>query len=197
MCKTWYTNNEVTSLSLLSDKYLKKLAMARIDNLLGKLHNDMQDITYGYITTSGEAYEDGADMYNKGYKLQSPIEVSSSRKGVCWDQTEYAADKLQKNKVNFKTFYIQQKNKSGTTHTFIVARNGSEFTYFENSYGKLRGIRNFPSEIAACDFVRNAMKEDEPDKGAELYEYTRPISGLNTLQFMAHAVSGRHVKSYD
>lgn len=162
-----------------------------------ELNSLLNTFNYGLIIDNRSYVEDidWTQMY-KSYKTLSPEVFEKFETGVCWDYVIYQANYFEQNFNNeYKTYYIELKNKMSSTHTFMVYEDEGETYYFESSYKKVKGIRKM-STSEAFDFILRNMFEDEEACDFDIYEYdARNVEGMGTLEFMDHAVkSGKKIK---
>ena len=120
------------------------------------------NIEYGYLTRRGKIeLEDYSDFYHQ-YRLQSPRQVVENRVGVCWDQVELERYIFSKYiKLPFETYYIVCNNRERGTHTFLIYKKDNKSYYFENSYEKFRGIKEFNN---TRDIIKYVETEDDRKK---------------------------------
>ena len=154
-----------------------------------ELLNFMDDIQYGIIGTNNKKY-DTLDVNNyKLYRLRSPEELYKNKIGVCWDQTQFERYIFKKWAYKFKTYYIELDDKTNSTHTFLVYEENGKFYYFENAYGKIRGIWESDSVDDIFNFVLKSMFEDDKEYNYEIYEYDTEKFGFKTLEFMDYIIN--------
>lgn len=144
------------------------------------------NIEYGYLTRRGKIeLEDYSDFYHQ-YRLQSPRQVVENRVGVCWDQVELERYIFSKYiKLPFETYYIVCNNRERGTHTFLIYKKDGKSYYFENSYEKFRGIKEFNNTKDIIKYVGANVLADNPDATSyETFKYNKPRDGSSVQQFM-------------
>lgn len=146
------------------------------------------NIEYGYLTRRGKIeLEDYNDFYHQ-YRLQSPRQVVENRVGVCWDQVELERYIFSKYiKLPFETYYIVCNNIERGTHTFLIYKKDNKSYYFENSYEKFRGIKEFNNTRDIIKYVGANVLTDNPTATSyETFKYNKPRDGSSVQQFMDH-----------
>jgi len=100
-----------------------------------------ENIEYGYVDTWGTPQVEADDMhfYNH-YALQIPTQLLQSRLGVCWDQTEFQRACFDVLGVPHTSYYIEASEERRASHSFCVILIDKQLFWFENSYGRYRGI---------------------------------------------------------
>lgn len=148
-----------------------------------------ENIVYGYVDKKGKRHDyDFNNMY-KDYIVQTPEQLFKSRMGVCWDQTAFEAYIFENYiKLPFSLFYIEQKNKMSSTHTFLVFKRAGKYYYFENSYENIRGINEVKDEVEAINLVVECMRRDNPDDGVRVRKINSTPTGIGCMQFMDYCI---------
>jgi hypothetical protein len=148
--------------------------------------NIMNDIKYGYLDINGNIHFDIDEDFDNKYKLQSPNETLNNKVGVCWDQVELERYIFSKYiKLPFETYYIVCNNRERGTHTFLIYKKDNKSYYFENSYEKFRGIKEFNNTRDIIKYVGANVLADNPDATSyETFKYNKPRDGSSVQQFM-------------
>lgn len=120
-----------------------------------------RNVRYGYITNKGNVSFD-FDAMDEEYRLQNPESVIETKVGVCWDQAELERLIFDIFEINNRCYHIETSPMQ-STHTFIVFDKDEKSYWFENSFGKQRGIHGpFSSDMAIIKRVVEAMRTDLP-----------------------------------
>lgn len=169
----------------------------KIANVLLK---EMQDINYGWVDSVGKIHLDNFDNFADTYRLQSPVNLSKSNVGVCWDQVEFERDYFRKNGIRVKTFFlVYYGKKTCPTHTFLVFESGKNFYWFEHSWERFQGIHQYQNiDELFFDVVSKFIASEIKDKkysstSLNLYEYSQPEYNLSVQEFFNFCNSGKHI----
>lgn len=180
-----------------------------------ELFQFMQDyIRYG-IHVNGITYTDSRtkefqENFLKYWHLSSPRDLLVNRHGQCWDQVELERDWFTKNGYEFKTLFIWflfDYENNYTTHTYLVYKDKEDGTwnYFENADFNNNGIHKFPEFREAVNFQKEKHIEfnkncgnkidDEIISHLHIYEYDKPVYGINFENFIDHILESKDITS--
>lgn len=145
-------------------------------------------IEYGFIDKNNKRYKSDKEIqdnfYNK-YRLQSPDQLIDSKLGVCWDQVELERACFKEMKYPFETYYLEQINKSRSTHTFLTYWYKSKLYWFEHSYFHKLGIHGpYRSRTEIFEDLHMSMNKEETDTGAIAYMLKTPKYGCTCQQYL-------------
>lgn len=156
----------------------------------------MNSIEYGWVDKKNNKHFKIDNSFCDNYILQSPNEIIESKIGVCWDQVEleryYFSNTTLKIKTYFLVYYDDDKC---PTHTFLTYEENNKFYWFEHSWKKYRGIYEYDSLTSLLTDIKNKFITDELNNSYTtsnlvIYEYTKPLSHIDTTDFYAHCENG-------
>jgi len=171
--------------------------------ILDELMEVMNPFRYGFPN------QDGSNMietdflkydreFDQFYYLQTPLELTLSQCGVCWDQVEFERDFLEKRGVSVGTYFICTYDGDNLpSHTFLVLEEDEKFYWFEHSWGKYQGIHAYSSlKELLLDVKKKFIQSHSASKGAYtfVYRYTKPEAHISCLDFYHHAEAGTLMK---
>ena len=90
----------------MNDLRKKYMGITSPEELLEFMSNN---ISYGYVTKTGETYVYTDNNFEKNfnqYVLQNDSQVIDSKVGICWDQVELERDFFLKMNYEVKTYFI-------------------------------------------------------------------------------------------
>lgn len=161
--------------------------------------NTMNDINYGYFDSKNRIHQEVDEEFLSLYKLQSPQETLKHKVGVCWDQVELERYLFEKENIKFKTYFmVHYDNDKCPTHTFLIYEKNNKYYWFEHSWEKYRGIREYNTEIDALKDIKEKFINSELNNNYNLenmciYEYSKPEYGINVSEFYKQCEKGRKV----
>lgn len=136
------------------------------------------------------------------YSLQTPMELSKTKKGICWDVVEFArAFFREMTDFNFDTFYILYDDNMGCpSHTFLVFYDKEKVFLFEptahHCVYPFCGIIEFTNLTSLLDFVldgfmRNSIEngsisKDFDNNNIYVYKYLSPEFHINGCEMRKH-----------
>jgi len=131
----------------------------------------------------------------KNYIIKTPTEVLKSKRAICYDQVELERQEFKKIKYKFKTFffYDPDPNTYLPTHTVLIFKENNKYFWFENSWGKYRGVHGpYSSYNSACNFIASKLKLDQQLKTVKIIEYQEfNYRGLSIREFQKAIHIGR------
>lgn len=167
--------------------------------MISKITNIMNNIEYGYLDVNNQKHLEFDESFANLYKLQSPEETLRNKVGICWDQVELERYLLEKENVEFKTYFIvHYDNMTCPTHTFLIYKQEDKYYWFEHSWEKNRGVKVFDTELEALKYIKEKFIIDELNnkynyKNLLIYEYTKPTFGIGVLDFFKHCENGKNI----
>ena len=149
------------------------------------------------------------DDFYKKYKMLRPNEMKKYGGGVCWDYVTYQADYFRKNfpEVKYRTFYISLFNDNpnyNPTHTIFVYFLNRKVYWFESSWKRMCGVREFHSLKKCVSFVLQSMKEEEKKYGFEVSRYEireynaldKSLYGMGCQDYMDYMIYDQNTTSF-
>lgn len=166
-----------------------------------------RNLEYGWVDRKGEKHK-GANNSDE-YALQAPAELVESRIGICWDQTELQRAWFETHGYEVETYllYYELNEDCWPSHSILVYRNAGRFCWFEPMFNGdvvyYCGIHEYESmgELLGklrTKFVRNGQEMGMLPECPELakfalYEYGRPVYGINDREFYTHCRRGKKI----
>lgn len=161
-------------------------------NKLKKLMNIMDNIEYGIKLEDGSIIDNNSkewdDAINNKYHLLTKEEILNSKCGICWDPVELEREFCIQEKINHKTYYIAiYDNNNIPSHTFLVCNVDEKYYWFENSWGKFKGIHEYSSlKELLLDVKKKFLESNSNIKNNEntfIYEYEKTREHLTCQEF--------------
>lgn len=91
--------------------------------------------------------------------------------GCCWDFVSYEAEQFDNMKYNYETYFVQiDNNNDCPTHTFLIFEYNNKWYWFESSWQKYQGIKEFDTKEDAISHVCSLLF-NEYDKDNEFEHY--------------------------
>ena len=138
--------------------------------------NEVKSIGYGYVTSDGVVHKNSKrDFYLTNYKLMSIDDVIKYRVGTCYEQTEYTAYLLDKEKIPYKKYNIiyDVPNKIAR-HTFCVVEDNNKYILMESSWLIDNNVFDSLEDLIISivkKYPRMYKLEDFDIDKVEIYEY--------------------------
>lgn len=157
----------------------------------------MNCIQYGWTdkggTVRGTGEDDDESIFFKQYRLQSPIQLSRSCVGVCWDQTELERSWFKQHGYPNTVVYVEiDDGNNCPSHSFLIYKDPGENStvyWFEHSWGQYRGIHKYP-DLKSCmnDAIGKCITSfDTTGKKIIRNMNIPPRYGCSCDEFMNHA----------
>lgn len=142
--------------------------------------------------------------------LQTPDEISASRKGECLEQVELARSLFKKQNIECKSYFLEMNRgndnpeswKYFVPHGFIVLEEDNKFYWLERPYcnGKFIGVHQYNSlkELLSdvvektLDFFQNEWKY--PTKNIRIRQYEAPELPIAYTQHLLNCLSAKEIK---
>lgn len=172
---------------------------------INEIMSIMDTIEYGFRDEDGknilkeepQRYEDEFDQF---YYLQTPEELLESKCGVCWDQVELERKLFQDANIRFKTYFIYMVDDDMLpSHTFLTYEKNHKHYWFEHSWGKYKGIHEYPSELELLLDVKQIFQKEHDyvsEKGfLYIYEYQKPKEHITCDGFYQYIETQKLVKT--
>ena len=169
-----------------------------------KFNDELCKIKYGWYDKFGKLHESLKDgNFSKDYRMQSVDEVIRHKSSICWDLCEVERDYFKKNNYSFITvFAVLRKYRNKPCHTFTIFKDKGKFYWFEASWERKKGIREYNSldELFIdvrdnfYDFTRGKpyVKDD-----VEFYKYSKPREKIGCNGFYIHCMYfGKKIRRY-
>lgn len=165
--------------------------------------NKMADIQYGFVDHDKNIYpdddKDWDNTFPQYYRLQSPLRLIETKYGVCWDQVELERYYLENMGISCSSYFIvEYDGKEYPTHTFVVIEDDDKCYWFEHSWEPYRGIHEYSNLNDLLLDVKNKFSimlrnRNVSDQDIVLYQYKKPETGLDCLEFYHHCESGEKI----
>ena len=162
---------------------------------VGKLCRELSKIEYGWYDKENKLHiglKDG--RFLKEYRMQYVDEVKKHKNSICWDLCEVEREYFKTREFPFMTvFGVNKKMKNNPAHTFLVFKNKDKYYWFEASWNKMKGIREYNSlddlfsdfKDNFSDFVKGKVYNKED---IEFYRYKRPRERIGCNGFYIHCM---------
>ena len=130
--------------------------------------------------------------------MQSIEEINKSRIGVCWETVELSRHLLEQAGYKCTSYFAIYNDIGYFCHTCLVVEKENCFYWFEVSFNEKKGIKKYENlnklyeDIKECIIITAKSKKINPEK-IEIYEYTKPKSGISCLQFYINGLKGKRV----
>jgi len=189
-----------------------------LDQLLERVKNPEEllaymekNIEYGYVGRENNYIYSSGDVnfdnnFDNEYFLQTPEQLLSSKRGVCWDQAELERFWFLKKEYESKVYFLmfaKEKLNNLPTHTFLVYKNNDKFYWFENSFGSQKGIHEYEDFDSLIEDVKEKQFEyakkkcgavADDFKDIKFCEYETPKFGCNVDEFMTSIIDNNFKK---
>lgn len=167
-----------------------------------KFNKKLSKIDYGWYDKEGKLHVGLRDgKFSKEYRMQYTDEIKRHKNAVCWDLCEVEREYFELRKIPFMTvFGVNKKERKKPCHTFLVFKNNGKYYWFESSWKRMEGVREYNSlDELFDDFMDNFgdfVKGREYNKSdIEFYKYKKPRPRINYNQFYIHCMYfGKKIK---
>jgi hypothetical protein len=167
-----------------------------------KFNKELSKIKYGWYDKEGKLHESLKDgNFSKNYRMQYIEDVKKHKSSICWDLCEVEREYFKKKKYSFMTvFAVLKKYKKKPCHTFLVFKDKGKYYWFESSWDKMKGVREYNSLEELFDEVRNNFEDFTKNKDfnkeeIEFYKYKKPKDKIGCNGFYIHCMYfGKKIK---
>lgn len=171
-------------------------------NKVKKFNKELSKIKYGWYDKDGRLHESlKTGNFAKNYRMQYIDEVKRHKSSICWDLCEVEREFFKKTSYPFMTvFAVLKKYKRKPCHTFLVFKNNDKYYWFEASWNKMKGIREYNSLEKLFDDIRDNFDEftkskDYDKNEIEFYKYKKPREKIGCNGFYIHCIYfGKKIK---
>ena len=165
---------------------------------LEDIYEKYKNIKYGYYDKNNNRMYHINDGFLRKFRLQSVESIENTRVGICWETVELLRYNLEKENYNCKSYLFVSPQDQFYNHSLVVCEYNKKYYWIEISLEKLNGIREYDSlKDLFFDLLDNfdiVMPNNDIDyKKIKIYEYEKPRSGSNCLQFIYHCFSGKNI----
>lgn len=168
----------------------------------------LYNIMFGWRDKDGKVHKGVNDAIL--YSLQTPLELSQSKVGICWDIVEFARVYFESmTDFKFDTFYIfYDDNKGCPSHTILVFYENNKVYLFEPtahhcSY-PFSGIQEFDNLNDLLNFVIDAFLKNATQSGTiscnydkdsiYVYKYLAPNFHINGHEMRNHINNSERIE---
>lgn len=159
---------------------------------INEIMKTLETIEYGFKDNEGNNImkdDNKWEEFAEFYYLLSPEELLDKKCGVCWDQVELERVLFEKEKIDYKTYFIYlDDNKIKPSHTFLTYSVDNKYFWFEHAWEIYKGIHEYRDEKDMLEDIKNKFidsRKDEVDKDFTLYlyEYKQPKYHISCDEF--------------
>ena len=166
-----------------------------------------RNLEYGWVDTNGRKHHGPNNSLE--YRLQTPSETLSRQIGICWDQTELQRAWFTTHGHTATSYLIFYKlEDSWPSHSILVYREGNQYCWFEPMFNNTAiyycGIHKYNSLSELLNHFRTKFIRNSRDSGflppefdfekLHLYEYSKPVYGIDDVAFFTHCTRGTEIK---
>lgn len=142
-------------------------------------------------------------------RLQSPEELVRHHVGNCWDQTELQREWFNRHgyRINTYLLYYYLRDDCCPSHSILTYEENGAWCWFEPMFCgtavEYSGVRKYASIVELLEdfkrvFALNGQKmgmlpQDLDESSWSLYEYDKPMYGINDKKFYDYCRSGRKI----
>lgn len=169
-----------------------------------RFNKELCKIKYGWYDKVGRLHESLKEgNFSKNYRMQYIDEVKKHKCSICWDLCEVERDFFENTDYPFMTvFAVLKKYKKKPCHTFLVFKNNDKFYWFEASWEKKKGVREYDTLEELFDDIREDFDEFTrgkvfDKKDIEFYKYRKPRERIGCNGFYIHCMYfGKKIRKY-
>lgn len=156
----------------------------------------MDCIQYGWMDKSGNICgtgdDDNENHFFDDYRLQSPEQLTKTKVGVCWDQSELERKWFSSHGYPHAVIYLEiDDGQNCPSHTFLLYMKPNDVDrvyWFEHSWGQMKGIHKY---LDVVDCIRNVAIKHQMASNATGKLIIKnisipPKSGSTCEEFMNH-----------
>lgn len=165
-------------------------------------------VKYGVRDNDGSIYEFGKgkfhDACKKSWRSKSAFDVMKLGYGHCFDQTEIEREWFEKNKYEYKTFFViveLEYENNYPCHAYLVYKDKKNnlWNWFEHADLINKGIHKFNDFNEALEYQKRRMilfnricgldMDDDIIAKMHIYEYAKPPVGCSQQEFVDYIVA--------
>ena len=177
-----------------------------MDSKIKEIMNVMDTIQYGFkdkddynIINDVKKWD---EEFYKFYYLQTPEELLQTKCGVCWDQVELERKLFHDKNIPIKTYFIYLiDNDDLPSHTFLAFKDKDKYYWFEHSWQTYKGVREYESEKALLEDVKEKFLNDHNYNLTKnifyIYEYQKPVKHISCNDFYKYIETQKLVLTND
>lgn len=186
---------------MIYKRMFEELSVSTVEECFKFLYN----IRFGWKDKLGNIHIGVNDA--NFYSLQTPLELSKSKVGICWDVVEFARAFFEE-MTNFKyeTYYIMYDDNNGCpSHSVLVFYKENRIFLFEptahHCFYPFSGIKEFDTinellKYVVKGFIKNQEGINVDVNNISVFKYISPGYHINGHEMRKHIDSSEKIEVY-
>ncbi len=154
----------------------------------------LSNIQYGWYDNENNLHTSLKDQFREKYQMQNISEIEKHNYAVCWDLCELERDYFSKRNIPFVTiFALLSEDARMLCHTFLAFQKNNKYYWFESSWAKMRGVREYNTLDLLLEDVRKHFYDFTSGEFYEeekiiFYTYNQPKENIRCEEFYQHCI---------